>query len=82
MKEAGTHTPTKKPLSKTLAVDTFSAIASSGLVAPAISIIDQAIFSNASGKETMMVSIRNSLQKLVFSPIQFLKQPQVPLPNM
>jgi hypothetical protein len=63
-------------LSHTLTIDTFSAILSSALVAPAISIIDQAIFSNASGKETMGISIRNSLRKLVFSPGQFVKQPQ------
>lgn len=38
------------------------------LVAPAIAIIDKSIFSNASGKERMGQSIKNSVKKLVTTP--------------
>ena len=63
-------------LPRKIGVDIISAISSSALVAPAISIIDQAIFSNASGKQTMIESIKSSAKLLVLSPHQFLRQPQ------
>jgi hypothetical protein len=66
----------KYSLQRKLGVDIISAISSSALVAPAISIIDQAIFSNASGKQTMIESITSSAKLLVLSPHRFLRQPQ------
>ena len=44
------------------------AIASAAIVAPFISIIDQSIFSNASGKEPMTQCLKNNFRKLIFQP--------------
>jgi len=44
-------------------------------VAPFISMIDQAIFSNASGKESMGRSIRNSFKALITSPLKYTQRP-------
>jgi hypothetical protein len=66
----------EKSLSKTICVDIISAIVSSAAVAPFITIIDQAIFSNASGKEKLQISVYNSTKKLFSTPGMFLKSPQ------
>lgn len=50
-----------------------AAIVSAGFVAPLISIIDKAIFSNASGKEPMVQSLVNSTKALVSSPLKFVR---------
>lgn len=63
-------------LSKTLSKDVIAAVVSSLTVAPAISIIDQAIFSNASGKQTLVNSIKSSLKTMVLSPATFFRAPQ------
>jgi hypothetical protein len=65
----------KIPLSNLLAIEWSSAIASSAMVAPFISIIDKAIFSNASGREPLSKSIVSGLSTLVTKPIYFFRQP-------
>ena len=56
--------------------DIGSAIASSALVAPFITVIDQAIFSNASGKEPLLSSLKRNSINFLSNPIKFLKSPQ------
>lgn len=51
------------------------AICSAALVAPAITIVDKAIVSNASGRESLWLSMINSTKSLVAKPLYFLKQP-------
>lgn len=65
----------EKSLSKTLLIDTFAAISSAATTSPFIAIIDKAIFSNASGKETLVNSAKSSFKTLVFSPRSFLSNP-------
>lgn len=48
---------------------------SAALVAPAITIVDKAIVSNASGRESLGASILNSVKTLVSRPLYFFKQP-------
>ena len=45
------------------------------VVAPAVSIVDQAIFCNASGKEGLFPSIQRSLGLLLRHPLQFIRGP-------
>lgn len=59
----------------TLGIDIIAAIASAATTSPAISIIDKAIFSNASGKEPLMKSLLNSLKKMTSSPKLFFTSP-------
>ena len=66
----------KLDLNTKLMTDIGSAIASSSLVAPAITIIDQAIFSNASGKEALFASLQRNTLNFLMNPGQFLKSPQ------
>jgi len=73
--DVNNNTGKSKSLPKRLFVDFLSATVSAGLVAPIISIIDTAIFSNASGKEKLVSSIISSSKRLVFSPIQFVRNP-------
>lgn len=54
--------------------DVASACASAAVVAPAISIIDKAIFLNASGKEGFSKSIPNSIFHLIAHPLKFCSQ--------
>ena len=63
------------PLSEKLVIETGAAIGAAAMVSPFISIIDVAIFANASGRETLTTAIRSGFKKLVFHPFQFLKQP-------
>jgi hypothetical protein len=53
-------------------METLVALASAGLVAPIIAVVDKAIFSNASGKEKMGASLYNSCRTAVTEPIKFL----------
>ena len=62
-------------ISSLLAIEWTSAIVSSATVAPFISIIDKAIFSNASGKEPLTKSIASGLTTLVTRPVYFFRQP-------
>jgi hypothetical protein len=51
------------------------AVLSAGLVAPMVGIIDQAIFSNASGLAPMGESIKTSVKTLFTNPGQFFRSP-------
>lgn len=63
------------PLAARLAVEALAAIASAFSVAPAISIVDKAIVSNASGLEPLVPSVINSVKGLIKNPVQFFRQP-------
>jgi len=63
------------PIWAAYGTETLCAVVSSFLVAPAISIIDKAIFSNASGKEPMVQSLKSSVAKAVGHPVTFLRSP-------
>jgi hypothetical protein len=54
--------------------DIVSGIISAAAVAPFISIVDKAIFVNASGKEKLLVAIINGT-RLLANPLVFLRQP-------
>ena len=51
-------------------------IVSGAAVAPLVSIVDEAIFCNASGKATVMQSFKQSFSKLLKQPLTFLRSPQ------
>jgi len=55
--------------------EVLTGIISGATVAPIISIVDKAIFSNASGKATFMESFRESAMLVAKKPLQFLKGP-------
>lgn len=63
------------PFPVRLGVEWGAAILSAFSVAPAISIIDKAIVSNASGKEKLVPCIMNGLKILLKKPSNFLRQP-------
>lgn len=63
------------PLFMNFGVEWMAAILSAFSVAPAISIIDKAIVSNASGKEKLIPSIMNSMKVLIKRPMHFVRQP-------
>jgi len=51
----------------------FTAAASAGvLVAPIVTVIDKAIIENASGRNTLMASVKGSLRDLILRPHRFL----------
>ncbi|KUI53846.1 hypothetical protein VP1G_01198 [Cytospora mali] len=57
-----------KNLAYRLAADVASAASAASLVAPLISIIDRSIMENASGRATLMTSVKNSLRNLLLRP--------------
>lgn len=63
------------PLTIHYGLECLAGIMSGLAVAPAISIIDKAIVSNASGKEKLVFSIKNSLKAMFKRPVNFLRQP-------
>eukprot|EP01039_Chlorochromonas_danica_P001090 gene1090-1180_t len=63
------------PLFMRMTVEAIAATISAFSVAPAISIVDKAIVSNASGLEPLVPSLINGVKTLVTNPIYFLKQP-------
>ncbi|KAJ3355925.1 hypothetical protein HDU91_005614 [Kappamyces sp. JEL0680] len=65
----------KLPLAHTLSIDMVAAVASAALTSPFITIIDKAIFSNASGKEPLLASVRSSVRVLLSSPHKFFSNP-------
>jgi hypothetical protein len=62
-------------LSHLLLIDAIAAIASAALTSPFITIIDKAIFSNASGKEPLLSSAISSFKSLLRNPITFVRNP-------
>ncbi|KAJ1435077.1 hypothetical protein B484DRAFT_446311 [Ochromonadaceae sp. CCMP2298] len=63
------------PLHLRILIEASAATISAFTVAPAISIVDKAIVSNASGLEPLVPSLINGCKSLVTNPIYFLKQP-------
>jgi hypothetical protein len=63
------------PLSVRIGAEALCGIVSALLVAPAVSIIDKAIVSNASGREKLVPCLLNGIKELVKTPIKFIKQP-------
>lgn len=57
-----------KNLALRWAADIASATCAAGLVAPLISIIDRSIMENASGRATLLDSVKSSLRQLVLRP--------------
>jgi len=55
--------------------DVLAASATAFCVAPAISILDQAIVQNASGAKTLGESVKDSVRQLIKKPTTFLKSP-------
>jgi len=55
--------------------ETLCGIISGGIVSPLISMVDEAIFSNASGKSTILNSFKQSFFKLFNHPVTFLRSP-------
>jgi len=65
----------KAPLIYRLGFESFAAIISTLTVAPAISIVDKAIVSNASGLEPLVPCLINGIKTMVTKPLYFVKQP-------
>jgi hypothetical protein len=63
------------PLAVRLAVESTAAFLCALSVAPAISIVDKAIVSNASGLEPLIPCLFNGIKTFFLKPIYFLKQP-------
>lgn len=63
------------PLLYRMGIESSAAILSALSVAPAISIVDKAIVSNASGLEPLIPCLMNGIKTLISKPIYFLKQP-------
>lgn len=65
----------KSPILMRIGVESSAAIISAFTVAPAISIVDKAIVSNASGLEPLVPCLINGVKTLFTKPLYFLKQP-------
>ncbi|KAI9011334.1 hypothetical protein BC832DRAFT_337908 [Gaertneriomyces semiglobifer] len=65
----------KIPLSHTLAVEATCALSAAALVAPIITIIDRAIFLNASGTQPLVQGVLSGFKSLLTQPATFLRQP-------
>ena len=72
---SGSKTPVLPPLPYRLAVESGAAILSALSVAPAISIVDKAIVSNASGLEPLIPCAINGIKALFANPVSFFRQP-------
>ncbi|KAI8803275.1 hypothetical protein BJ742DRAFT_829997 [Cladochytrium replicatum] len=74
----GTVAPKEKPsipLGTHLGMEFVAAGLSAASVSPFISIIDKAIFSNASGREHLLPGLFSGFKTLVTSPVTFVRQP-------
>lgn len=65
----------QSPIFIRLCIESMCAIFSAFSVAPAISIVDKAIVSNASGLEPLVSCIINGIKTMITKPIYFCKQP-------
>jgi hypothetical protein len=63
------------PLPVRMAVEAMAATVSAFTVAPAISIVDKAIVSNASGLEPLVPALINGVKSLFTNPVYFFRQP-------
>lgn len=57
--------------------ETACAALSAAVVAPVIAIVDQSIFSNASGREKMGACIRRQISEMFRKPLTFVRQPSL-----
>ena len=64
------------PFASLFGMEAGCAIVAAGMVAPLITIIDQSIFSNASGKEPMAQCIKNNLKTLFTQPTKIFRSVQ------
>jgi len=75
----GYDTPTEsddnQPFAVRILAESVAACISALSVSPAISIIDKAIVSNASGVESLWTGIINGVKTMIISPLYFLRQP-------
>jgi hypothetical protein len=70
------HSPQDpSPLPVRMAIESVAAVVSALTVAPAISIVDKAIVSNASGLEPLVPALINGVKTFLTSPIYFFRQP-------
>lgn len=65
----------KSPLTARIFVECSAAFLCAASVAPAISIVDKAIVSNASGLEPLIPCLINGVKTLITKPLYFIKQP-------
>lgn len=65
----------KSPLPMRMSFEAAAATISALSVAPAISIVDKAIVSNASGLEPLVPCLINGIKTLITKPVYFFKQP-------
>ena len=65
----------RAPLSYRLLLEAFAAVISTLTVAPAISIVDKAIVSNASGLEPLLPCLLNGIKTMLTKPLYFVRQP-------
>jgi hypothetical protein len=63
------------PIKVMIVEEVSAAVLSALLVSPAVTVIDQAIISNASGKLELVQSIKQSVHTLVTRPTHFIAQP-------
>jgi hypothetical protein len=71
-------TDRKKPdLGKSLAVDVVSALCAGIGCSPFVTIIDRAIFENASGTKTLLDSVKGGFREVFTKPHIFLRRPEV-----
>ena len=76
-KESTERSETQVSTSTRFMVEIIAASASSCAIAPLVAVIDQAITSNASGRERMLTSVLNSVRFMCTSPVRFMKSPSV-----
>lgn len=75
MSASASSSKDKSPLTVRLAVESMAAFLCALSVAPAISIVDKAIVSNASGLEPLIPCLFNGIKTFFMKPIYFTKQP-------
>jgi len=76
-KESTERSETQVSTSTRFLVEIAAATAASCAIAPLVAVIDQAITSNASGRENMLTSVLNSVRFMCTSPVRFMKSPSV-----
>lgn len=69
--------PERKSFGKLMLGEALCGLAAAGSVAPAIAIVDQSIFSNASGRERMLACVLRQTGIMLRQPLTFFRQPAV-----
>ena len=73
--DGGHAAPDNSPVGLRMLIEASAATISALTVAPAISIVDKAIVSNASGLEPLVPCLINGVKTLFSNPVYFCKQP-------